>query len=122
MKRPDDFAQRSAHLKDLTNDQLHDRFWQLVQQLTDPLLQAGYEYTSPAIERSVLLRMGFSSVEAQAIVTKLQDRDLLPHGAGHVVYKLSQAKGLSVRDAGLALMSGDLLDEAASAFSKEDHQ
>lgn len=122
MKRPDDYVQRRAHLKDLSDDQLHEKFWQLVQQLVDPLLQAGRENTSPAIERSVLLRMGFSSIEAQAIVERCQERDLLPHGAGHVVYKLSQANKLPLREAGLGLMDGHLLKDAAGLFSKEDAQ
>ncbi len=121
MKRPDDYLQRRAHLADLSDDQLHQRFWDLVKQLTDPLLQAGREYTSPAIERSVLLRMGFDSLEAQAIVNRCQERDLLCHGAGHVVYKLSQLKQVPVRYAGLRLMEGDLLEEAAQLFDQEDN-
>ena len=94
--------------------------WQLVEQLTDPLLQMGREYTSPAIERSVLLRMGFSSLEAKAIADWCQDRGLMPHGCGHVVYKLSQAQGLPLREAGLALAEGRLRDEAESLF-REAH-
>ena len=38
---------------------------QLTGQLVDPLLELAKENTSPAIERSVLLRMGFSSLEAK---------------------------------------------------------
>ena len=68
MKRTDDFQERRAHLANLTDDQLEARFWELANKLVDPLLKMGYEYTSPAVERSVLLRMGFSSIEAKAIV------------------------------------------------------
>lgn len=120
MKRQDDYQGRRAHLKGLSDQELHARFWQLVEQLTDPLLQMGREYTSPAIERSVLLRMGFSSLEAKAIADWCQDRGLMPHGCGHVVYKLSQAQGLPLREAGLALAEGRLRDEAESLF-REAH-
>ena len=68
MKRNDDFAERHEHLASLTDEQLEARFWELANKLVDPLLEMGYEYTSPAVERSVLLRMGFSSIEAKAIV------------------------------------------------------
>ena len=119
MKRTDDFGTRRAHLDNLSDAQLHERFWSLVDQLTAPLLQAGRENTTPAIERSVLLRMGFSSLEAKAIVELCLDKGLLRHGAGHVVYKLSKAKGLPLREAGLALVQGKLADEAASLFRED---
>ena len=116
MKREDDFEVRHAHLKDLTDEQLYDRFWALCAQLVDPLLDMGRKYTSPAIERSVLLRMGFSSLEVKAIVNGCMERNLLQHGAGNVVYKLSQAEGLPLRDAGVKLANGELWDRAASLF------
>ncbi len=119
MKRTDDFETRRAHLDKLSDAQLHDRFWSLVSQLTEPLLQAGRENTTPAIERSVLLRMGFSSLEAKAIVDLCLDRNLLPHGAGHVVYKLSKSRDLPLREAGLALAQGRLADEAAALFGED---
>jgi D-ornithine 4,5-aminomutase subunit alpha len=118
MKRADDFEARRAHLRNLTDDQLHARFWALTDQLTSSLLQAGRENTSPAIERSVLLRMGFSSLEAKAIVDFCLDRGLLQHGAGHVVLRLSREKGLPLREAGLALCRGELSDDAARLFEE----
>ena len=116
MKREDDFEVRRAHLKDLSDEQLYDRFWALCAELVDPLLAMGREYTSPAIERSVLLRMGFSSLEVKAIVGGCMERDLLQHGAGNVVYKLSQKKGLPLRETGVRLADGQLWDEAAALF------
>ncbi len=104
MKRADDYKERGAHLKELTDAQLHERFWSLAKELTDPLLKMGREYTSPSIERSVLLRMGFSSLEAKALVDKCQEFGLLGHGAGHVVYKAALAKNKPVREAGLELI------------------
>lgn len=118
MKRQDDYLARREHLKDLSDEQLHERFWSLVDQLTRPLLQAGREYTSPAIERSVLLRMGFNSLEAKAITDFCLDQGLLRHGCGHVVYKLSREKGLGIREAGLALIEGSLRDEAVALFKE----
>ena len=116
MKREDDYEVRRAHLKDLSDEQLYDRFWALCEQLVDPLLDMGREYTSPALERSVLPRMGFSSLEVKAIVNGCMERNLLQHGAGNVVYKLSQTESLPLREAGVKLANGELWDKAASLF------
>ena len=94
MKREDDFESRRASVANLSDKELEQRFWSLAEQIVDPLLKLGYENTSPAIERSVLLRMGFSSIEAKAIVNGCIERNLLGHGAGNVVYRLSKAHGL----------------------------
>ncbi|MCL2397551.1 MAG: ornithine aminomutase subunit alpha [Defluviitaleaceae bacterium] len=116
MKRQDDFDKRRAHLANLSDDELKARFWQLTEQVVDPLLKLGHDHTSPAIERSILLRMGFSSLEVKEIVDAAEERNLLGHGAGNIVYKLSQAKGLPIRDAGLALAEGKLWDEVEAMF------
>lgn len=116
MKRNDDYSVRREHLKQLSDEQLKERFWQLTEQLTAPMLQLGYENTSPAIERSVLLRMGFSSLEAKAIVTGCIEHELLGHGAGNVVYRLAIAKKTDVRTAGLYLIDNDAWLEAEKLF------
>ena len=116
MKRADDFLKRREHLAPLSDEELHDRFWSLVKELTDPLLKAGEENTSPAIERSVLLRMGFNSLEAKALVDLFLDKSLLCHGAGHVIYQLSQKHGLTIREAGLSLIEGKYHDEIEEFF------
>ena len=103
----------------LNDEQLKERFWQLTEQVVDPLLTLGHENTSPAIERSVLLRMGFSSLEVAVIVTGCEERGLLGHGAGHVVYRLAKEKGMEIRDAGLALVEGKFWDEVTGFFLKE---
>ncbi len=121
MKRTDDYQTRGAHLKQLSDEQLHARFWDLAKQLTDPLLQMGREYTSPSIERSVLLRMGFSSLEAKALVDKCQEFGLLGHGAGHVVYKASLAWFMDVRPAGLKLIELNDWEEVKSLFEGGQH-
>ena len=60
MKRDDDYQVRRQSVANLSDKELEQRFWQLAEQIVDPLLKLGYENTSPAIERSVQLRMGFS--------------------------------------------------------------
>lgn len=116
MKREDDFDSRRQHLADLSDEELAARFWALAGEMVDPLLKLGYDNTSPAIERSVLLRMGFSSIEAKAIVDGCMEHNLLGHGAGNVVYRLAKARNTDVRAAGLALIENDLFDEAAKLF------
>ena len=116
MRREDDYQVRRAHLADLTDEQLYDKFWSLIGEIVDPLLELGKEHTSASVERSVLLRMGFSSLEAKAIVDGCVERSLLGHGAGHVVYKLAKAKGLGVREAGVELAAGKLWDEVVAMF------
>ena len=116
MRRDDDFQKRREHLKNLSDDQLRERFWQLAEQAVEPLLKLGYENTTPAIERSVLLRMGFSSLEVQSIVDGAVERNLLGHGAGNIIYRLSKEKNMDIREAGLSLSDGKLWDEAAALF------
>lgn len=116
MKSNDDYLERRAHLADLSDKQLEERFWELANKLVDPLLQMGYEYTSPAVERSVLLRMGFSSIEAKAIVEGCIEHELMSHGAGNVVYRLSKAENMELREAGVALSEGKLWEQAEKLF------
>ncbi|MDR2650585.1 MAG: ornithine aminomutase subunit alpha [Clostridiales bacterium] len=118
MNRTDDFTERREHLKDMSDARLRDYFWELVEKAVDPLLKLGYENTSPSIERSVLLRMGFSSTEVKPIVEEAQVRGLLCHGAGNIVYKLAKHKGIGIREAGLALRDGRLWDETAVLFEE----
>lgn len=116
MKREDNYSQMREKVKDLTDEQLYDKFWSLLDEVTQPLVKLGYEYTSPAVERSVLLRMGFSSLEAKAIVDGCISRSLLGHGAGNVVYKLAMSRGVDVREAGLLLVEGKSWEEAEELF------
>ncbi|QVK19560.1 ornithine aminomutase subunit alpha [Mycoplasmatota bacterium] len=116
MTRKDDFEVRRKHLENLTDEELKIRFWDLAYRVIDPLITLAKENTSPAIERSVLLRMGFSSIEAKAIVDRVIDYGLIGKGAGHVVYKLAQLKKMSIREAGLNLLEGDYWDEVLNSF------
>lgn len=115
-KREDDFQTRRAHLANLSDEELKARFWNLTEQLVDPLLALGKENTTPAIERSVLLRMGFSSLEAKTIVDACLERNLLGHGAGNVAYRYAKQKGIDVLEAGRSLTDPKAMDEAAALF------
>ncbi|MGF7058831.1 ornithine aminomutase subunit alpha [Brassicibacter mesophilus] len=117
MKRADDFESRRQHLKDLTEEQLEARFWELAGKIVDPLVELANKNTSPSIERSVLLRMGFSSLEAKAIVNGAIDRGLLGKGAGHLVYRLARDYKMDIREAGLRLVEGEMWDEVVNIFS-----
>lgn len=110
MERKDDFETRRAHLQDLSDDALEARFWDLVNRIVAPLVEEARTHTSPSIERSILLRMGFSSIEAQALVKSAQEKDLLGHGVGTLVLKAAHTHGLSVREAGEAMMQGRCWD------------
>lgn len=112
--RPDDFETRRAHLQHLLDTELHAYFWRLVEHIVQPLIEEARTHTSPSIERSMLLRMGFSSLEARALVTRMLDKSLLGHGAGHLVLELAHRQGITVREAGLALLAGQYWEECTA--------
>ncbi len=116
MKRTDDFEERRKKIAGLSDEELYNHFWSLTAQVVDPLLELGRKNTSPSIERSVLLRMGISSLDAKPIVEGCIDRGLIGKGAGHVVYKLARAKNISIREAGEMLARGEAWDEAVALF------
>ncbi len=116
MKRADDFQERRKQLANLTDQELYQRFWELTEQVVDPLLVLGKKNTTPSIERSVLLRMGISSLDAKPIVEGCIDRGLMGKGAGHVVYKFAKAKNIPIKEAGTMLAQGKGWDEAAALF------
>jgi D-ornithine 4,5-aminomutase subunit alpha len=112
-ERKDDFSSRRKHLAAMTDEQLHAHFWSLVEKIVQPLVEEARTHTSPSIERSVLLRMGFSSLETKPLVNRMLEKGVLGHGAGNLVLKLAQKKGISVREAGLALMDGKYWEDLA---------
>ncbi len=116
MTREDDYETRSAHLKELSEKELEQRFWQLANKLVDPIIELAEKNTSPSIERSVLLRMGFSSIESKSIVAEAADRGILGFGAGNIVFRLAREKGLELRSAGLALAAGTHWNDVLTIF------
>jgi D-ornithine 4,5-aminomutase subunit alpha len=95
----------------MSDEELHARFWKLAEQIVAPLIEEARTHTTPSIERSVLLRMGFSSIEAGPLVERMMERGLLGHGAGRLVLELAKAKGLPVHEAGTALLAGRYWEE-----------
>ncbi len=105
-ERPDDFESRRQRLRTMSDEALHAHFWGLVDKIIAPLIEEARTHTTPSIERSVLLRMGFSSIEAKALVEQMFERGLLGHGAGRLVLELAKRKRVSMREAGVALLAG----------------
>jgi len=116
MKRADDFQERRKHIAGLSDEELYKRFWELTEQVVTPLLELGKKNTTPSVERSVLLRMGISSLDTKPIVDGCMDRGLMGKGAGHVVYKLAKARNISVQEAGTLLAQGKCWDEVTELF------
>src|SRR6056297_4116586 len=114
IKREDDFEERRSHLKDLSDEELKERFWELSEKIVDPLIDLAKTHTSASIERSVLLRMGFNSVDAKAIVNQIMNANLLSKGAGHVVYKLAERENRPYKEVGLEIGNEE--------YQKEDLQ
>lgn len=116
MKRADDFEKRRKHIEKLSDEELYQRFWAFTEQVVDPLIDLGMKNTSPSIERSVLLRMGISSLDTKPIVEGCIDRGLMGKGAGHVVYRLSKLKNISINEASAMLVAGNGWDEVTESF------
>jgi len=116
VKRDDDFQKRRKHLENLSEDQLKDKFWELAEKIVNPMIDLAKTHTSPAVERSVLLRMGFSSLEAKDIVSQTTDRGLMGKGAGNVVYRVAKELGKDYRVIGRELGQGKHWDKAIQIF------
>lgn len=95
----------------MSDEELNAHFWNLADKIVRPVVGEARTHTSPSIERSVLLRMGFSSMETKSVVNKMLEKGILGHGAGNLVLKLARKKEISVREAGLRLMQDELWEE-----------
>jgi len=120
VKRNDDFETRREHLKGLSDEELKARFFSLTEEIIDPLIELSKNNTSPSVERSVILRMGFSSLEAKAIVNHVLDLGLMGKGAGNVVLKTSQKLGRDYLDIGREMAEGNHLDIVLGIFKGEN--
>jgi D-ornithine 4,5-aminomutase subunit alpha len=116
MKRADDYEVRRQHLMNMSDEELKVKFWGLAEKIVEPMLELGKKNTTPAIERSILLRMGFSSMEVKPIVEGVMSKGLMGKGAGNVVWRLSKKLGISVREAGVSLSEGKYWDEVDGLF------
>lgn len=118
MSRETDLAKRRERLKTLSDDELKARFWQLADDIVKPLYDLAYTHTSPSIERSVLLRMGFSSMESRAIVSMAEKRQLLGKGAGQLVLKYAEIAKKPYLEAGRDLGLDVGWDDLKRAFGR----
>ena len=101
------YENRLSELHKLSDEELKNRFWELCNKIVEPMVEYGQKYTSPSIERSVLLRMGIDSLTTQAVVKKINEAGLLGKGAGHVVLKLSQRRKISINDAAKVIVEDE---------------
>ncbi len=98
------FQERQIELKKMSDEELKNRFWDLCNQMVEPIVTLAKTHTSPSIERSVLLRMGIDSITAHGVVDRIYEAGLLGKGAGHVVLKLSQKTGKNLRETAAAIL------------------
>jgi len=115
-KRTDDFSSRREHLAALSDAELKARFFSLAEEIVDPLIELSKRSTSPSVERSVLLRMGFSSLEAGAIVNHVLDLGLMGKGAGNIVLKTAEKLKEEYLKIGREMAEGKHLDVAKKIF------
>ncbi len=115
-KRNDDYEIRRRHLAELSEEELKKRFFSLAEEIVQPLITLSKKSTTPSVERSVLLRMGFSSLEAGDIVNHVLDLGLMGKGAGNIVLKTSEKLGKDYLAVGREMAEGKHLDVALSIF------
>jgi len=118
IQRTDDYETRRGHLAKLSEKELEARFWQLANQVVDPLLELARTHTSPSIERSVLLRMGIDSLTAKAIVEKALLKGVLEHGAGQCVWRYAEISGLEIVEAADNLACGEGWESLKGLFGE----
>ncbi|MGB9750166.1 MAG: ornithine aminomutase subunit alpha [Caldisericia bacterium] len=121
MVREDDYQKRREHLKNMSEDELINYFWQLTEKIVDPLVELSKTHTSPSIERSVLLRMGFSSIEAKNIVKHMIENNLLSHGAGNVVLIYSKLMKKNYLEAGKNLSEGTGWEDIVNYYRRNQN-
>lgn len=113
------FAERQQVLKNLSDEELKERFWQLCYQVVDPIVELARTHTSPSIERSVLLRMGIDSLTAHAVVDQVLQAGLLGKGAGNVVLHVAQKHNMDIQSAAAAILENKDWLEGLFATGKE---
>lgn len=118
MVREDDYKKRREHLKNMSEEELINYFWHLTEKIVDPLVELSKTHTSPSIERSVLLRMGFSSIESKDIVKYMVENNLLSHGAGRIVLIYSNLKKKNYLEAGKELSKGNGWEEIVNFYRR----
>ena len=114
------FEQRQAELHQMSDAELKARFWELCNQVVEPIVGLAKTHTSPSIERSVLLRMGIDSVSSHGVVDRIYRAGLLSKGAGHVLLRVAEKNGTDVRAAAAAILENeDVLDGLFAAAAEQ---
>jgi D-ornithine 4,5-aminomutase subunit alpha len=101
------FEQRRSELRQLSDAQLKARFWELCEEVMAPVVDLARTYTSPSIERSILLRMGIDSLSSHGVVDRIYQAGLLGRGAGQVVLEVAAREGTDVRGAATAILESE---------------
>lgn len=117
IKRADDFEIRREHIKNLTDEELEAKFWSLAEEIVNPLIELARTHTTPSVERSVLLRMGFSSIEAKGIVENTIDKGLMGKGCGNIVYRVAKHLNRNYIEVGREMADGAHFDIALDIFN-----
>lgn len=120
--REDDYEKRRKEVSNLSDEDLYNRFWELAEEIVIPMVEIAKKHTSPSIERSVLLRMGFSSLEVKELVNLSIERNLIGHGVGHLVYRVSRDKSLGIREAGALMIKGEYWDYLEEIFKEVNNE
>jgi D-ornithine 4,5-aminomutase subunit beta len=87
---------RLRELSKLPLAELRDRFFTLATDVVTPLRRLAASHTTPSIERSVLLRMGFDSLEAETLVTHAADKGWLADGVAGVLRRYACERGVDM--------------------------
>jgi D-ornithine 4,5-aminomutase subunit beta len=98
---------RLTQLRNLDLDPLRELFWTLARRTVEPLARFAAEHTTPSIERSVLLRMGFDSTEAKELVDKAVRGGWLGDGVGGVLADYADRHRITIREAYSAVLGKD---------------
>ena len=98
------FEKRREELRQMTDEQLKARFWELCDRVVEPVVDLARTHTSPSIERAVLLRMGIDSLSSHGVVERIYQAGLFGKGAGQVLLKLAEKQGTDVKRAATAIL------------------
>ncbi len=116
------FEKRREEYQEMSDTELKDRFWKLCDDIVAPIIDLARTHTSPSIERSVLLRMGIDSLTAHGVVDRVHQAGLLGKGAGHVLLRLAEEKGIDVKGAAeIVLADKDVLENLFPGASGAKH-
>ena len=110
------FESEKKKLEKLSDEELNQMFWKKAAEIVNPLIELAQTHTSPSIERSVLLRMGFNSLEAKTIVEGIFERELLGKGAGNILLTMSKKANMDYLSYGKEIVQGSHWEEIEKMY------